>query len=75
MKFQAVIDDVEEGVARLIPRDGETAPMVWPAVRLPEGAREGDIVTITVKIDRGATEEATRRVKDLIDELDRLGRG
>ena len=75
VKFRAVVDAIEEGIARVIPRDGEAAAIVWPAVRLPESAREGDILAITVEIDRAATEEATRRVSDLIDELDRMSRG
>jgi hypothetical protein len=44
---RALIDSVESGVARLVLEDAHTITL--PAALLPEGAREGDWVALTLE--------------------------
>ena len=76
-----VIDSIEDGVAALETEAGEIVHL--PKRRLPRGAREGQVLRVTLRageadpaagvrgmrIDREATEAAQREVRDLADRL------
>jgi len=70
--FWASIDRVDEGVAVLIPREG-SARFTLPCSLLPAGAREGDILEVSIRRDAEATEEARRRAAERIERLKRRG--
>jgi len=72
--FWASIDRVDEGVAVLIPREG-SARFTLPCSLLPAGAREGDILEVSIRRDAEATEEARRRAAERIERLKRRGEG
>jgi hypothetical protein len=67
--MKAMIDRIDEGIAVLIPRDDETLRLMLPVSVLPPDCREGDIVTISIGRDDGATREAKDRSASLIDRL------
>ena len=48
---RATIDRIEDGIAVLILHGGSHKPVAIPSVLLPDGCREGDIVTITLERD------------------------
>jgi hypothetical protein len=67
--MQATVDRIEGGVAVLITREETPARITIPARLLPEGSREGDIVTVALGADTGATENARDAVSRTIGRL------
>ncbi|MEI7855945.1 MAG: DUF3006 domain-containing protein [Methanomicrobiales archaeon] len=67
--MKATIDRIEEGIAVLISAEEEPVRMTVPVSLLPPGAREGDMVTIHVDRDEGATAASKDRVSSLIQKL------
>lgn len=67
--MKATIDRIEEGFAVLISAEEEPVRMTVPVSLLPPGAKEGDIVTIAIDRDEGATAASKDRVTSLIDKL------
>jgi|CryBogDrversion2_1035201.scaffolds.fasta_scaffold145048_1 hypothetical protein len=67
--MKAMIDRIEEGIAVLISLDDETLRMNVPAFLLPDGSREGDILTITCERDVEATRAAHERMVGLVERL------
>jgi hypothetical protein len=65
------VDRIEDGMAILLPSQDERSPLDIPVGFLPEGCREGHIVTISIEIDQRATDETRRRVDWLLGELDK----
>lgn len=69
MKTEATIDRIEEDRAVLILE--EPAEVIsWPAALLPPGSKEGDIISISLKINRNKTEKSCRQISRLIEELE-----
>lgn len=60
---RATIDGIDEGIARLVLEDGTAVPL--PASLLPAGAREGDHVTLELRLDPAATRAAKERVEKI----------
>lgn len=71
--FQVSLDRVEEGLAVLLIREEEAVRLALPLSLLPEGAREGDILEISIRRDSEATAEARQRVAERIERLQRKG--
>lgn len=69
MKVQASIDRIDSGVAVLLLRNGEPTVITLPSALLPEGCREGDIVTLTLERDADATQTARARISETIERL------
>lgn len=67
--MKATIDRIEEGVAVLISTDKEPVRMTVPVSVLPPGAKEGDIVSIAIDREEGATAASKDRVSSLIEKL------
>ena len=63
------IDRIEEGIAILIGREDGTVRLKIPAEHLPPGSKEGDILTMTLLRDPGATARARDRVRSLQERL------
>jgi len=66
---RATIDRIEDGKAFLILHNGSHKPVVFPSVLLPEGCREGDIVTITLERDPVGTQQEYDRIQEQVDRL------
>lgn len=64
MQIKAIIDRLEDETAILLAGEPERS-INWPKALLPANAREGDILEITLAIDK----EATRQVKDEMEAL------
>jgi len=65
-----VVDRFEEGNAVLLAETGEADLTIdWPAVLLPAGAREGDVIKICMEICRDETASRRRHVEDLLRRL------
>ena len=67
--FRVSLDRVEEGLAVLLVREDESIRFTLPRSLLPEDAREGDILAVTVRRDVEATEAARQRVAERIARL------
>ncbi|MHB1418022.1 MAG: DUF3006 domain-containing protein [Bacillota bacterium] len=68
MKIQAVIDRFEGNIAILLV--GEKEQLVnWPKAQLPDGAREGDVLDLTLKLNPEATKTKTEQASQLIKKL------
>lgn len=73
--FKVTLDRIEENTAVLILRDDETIKINIPFFLLPEGTREGEILDITITINKNETEEARERVSALIEKLKKKHQG
>lgn len=67
--MKATIDRIEEGIAVLISAEEEAVRMTVPVSLLPPGAKEGDMVTIGIDRDEGATAQSKNRISSLIQKL------
>ncbi|MBI4744849.1 MAG: DUF3006 domain-containing protein [Actinobacteria bacterium] len=68
MKLEAVIDRFENDKAILIFKT-DSEIVYFPKKLLPPKAREGDILSFSVKINKELTETSRLEIKKLIDEL------
>ena len=68
--LRAVVDRIEGKMAVLLVGD-EGYRVVLPRSFLPDDAEEGVVLKFLIEVDAAATEEAKRRVRDLIDRLSR----
>jgi len=69
-----VIDRVEDGgMAVVLVGDDEETSMDVPLALLPEGAGDGDHLTITFTLNKESRAEAEERVKALQERLSKRG--
>jgi hypothetical protein len=70
-EVRAFVDRIEEdGAVLLVGDEGRDA--IWPVDSLPQGAREGSVLRVVIRLD----EDATRQTEDVVDSLiERLQRG
>jgi len=63
----AVVDRIEGDIAVLVGEDGQVydVPLGW----LPQGVREGNVLTRGLRVDRGETERRRSRARALLDKL------
>lgn len=66
--LRAVVDRVENDMAVLLVGE-ESYRIILPRNLLPADAAEGVILNIAIDVDLAATEQAKKRVQDLIDRL------
>ena len=69
MKVRFAVDRIEEGRYVLVGGDDPAHIVVWPVEAMPEILSEGDIVTLTVEVDRLGRLEEERKLKELIESL------
>jgi hypothetical protein len=67
--MKATIDRIEGTIAVLILEEDEAVRINLPLSFLPEGCREGDILTVGIKRDTPGTKEAKERLSRRIDRL------
>ena len=63
------IDRIEEGIAVLVTREDPPGRIRIPVSLLPSGCREGDVLTLTLEVDRVDTAATKERVAGLIEKL------
>jgi hypothetical protein len=63
------IDRIEEGIAVLVMRDDPPERISIPVSLLPSGCREGDVLTLTLEVDREDTAATKERLAGLIEKL------
>lgn len=68
--LRAVVDRIENKMAVLLVGD-EDYRLVLPVSFLPEDAVEGDVLDLSISVNAAATNDAKRRISDLIDRLSR----
>ncbi|QGG46331.1 DUF3006 domain-containing protein [Heliorestis convoluta] len=74
MKIKATIDRFEGYYAVLLV--GEEEGIVdWPKNMLPSEAKEGEIITISMSIDKNETQRRRKRVEGLLDKLKNKNQG
>jgi len=66
LKIKAVVDRIEGEMAILLL---EKKSILWPLKALPRGCREGDIISIDLRIDKGATLKRSREISSFIEKL------
>jgi hypothetical protein len=75
-QLHAAIDRIEDGgMAVLLLGDDEMTQIDLPLAMLPQGAVDGDHLTITISIDKESRDAAASRVKELQDKLARKTNG
>jgi len=67
--MRATIDRIESPLAVMIAQDDESVRFSLPLSLLPAGCREGDIIVISIELDREASTAARERVSALIEKL------
>lgn len=71
-RSRGVIDRVEDGgTAVVMFGEDESVKVELPASLLPEGASDGDHLTVTVKLDAESRKEAEESVKTLQEKLEK----
>jgi hypothetical protein len=73
VEVKATIDRFEGNVAVLLINDWAD-PIVFPAKFLPEGCREGDVLSLYFEIDESTGEKEHRSVSRLIRKLSKEDR-
>ena len=73
--MKAVIDRVEGELAVLLLGDKGEFRLNFPLSLLPEGVKEGDIMSISIERDLAATEQTKERVSGLMDKLKKKSQG
>ncbi|HKG22860.1 MAG TPA: DUF3006 domain-containing protein [Blastocatellia bacterium] len=63
------IDRVEDGLAVIVLSDDDKVKFNLPVKYLPDGARDGDHLRVTFKLDEKSRGEQKARVSDLLKEL------
>jgi hypothetical protein len=71
MKYS--IDQIDDGIAVLIPLDGSGEHITIPVAGLPSGSREGDVLTLTFERDPAATAAAKEHISGLIEYVKKNG--
>lgn len=66
--LRAVLDRIEGQLAVLLVGDDEYR-LILPRRLLPKEATEGSVLSISIVVDRAATQNAKNRVRNLIDRL------
>jgi len=69
IKFKAMVDRIEGNKAVLLLGEEEEDSAELPQNFLPEGIREGDIITCKIKINSRRTKEAKEKVEEMIRKL------
>ena len=67
--IRAVVDRIDEGVAVLVLCGGAGKTITLPSSLLPDGSKEGDIVSLSVQPDPDATEAERAQVAATIERL------
>lgn len=71
-RARGVIDRVEDGgTAVVMFGEDESVKVELPAALLPEGAADGDHLTVTVRLDKESRKEAEENVKALQERLEK----
>ena len=65
--MRGVIDRIEEGIAVIELED--RSQVLFPAKRLPKGAREGSVLRIDITYDAQATKRQREKIKRLQERL------
>jgi hypothetical protein len=69
MMVRATIDRIENGIAVLILHNGSQKPVLLPSALLPDGCREGDIITLTLERDPVGTQKEQDEIAGKIERL------
>jgi len=73
--MKATIDRIEGKMAVLLMGEDGKAKVNMPLSLLPEGSKEGDILSISIELDPEATEKAKERVAGMMEKLKKKGQG
>lgn len=73
MRIRAVLDRFEGEKAVLLVGDAEES-VSWPRAVLPEETAEGDVLWLSLSVDREATRAAKAEAEDLLRKLLNNGR-
>lgn len=67
--MKAVIDRFEEDKAVLLVGEDEDIEVVFPRAYMPKDAEEGDYLSVSIAVDREATEAARAEAEALLKDL------
>ncbi len=68
-KFRALIDRIETDKGVLLLGEEEREAVDFPVGFLPEGSKEGDVLSIKIKLESRKTREAKQKVAEMIKKL------
>jgi hypothetical protein len=66
---RVVIDRIEGDLAVLVLYRDDRVKFNFPKTLLPQGAREGDHLMLTLKLDESSREEERKKIEELLREL------
>lgn len=69
MDIKVTVDRIEGEYAVLLIRKNEKYSIDWPVIYLPKTVQEGDILTFDIEKDKEKTEDAKKRVGNLLNKL------
>lgn len=73
--MKATIDRIEGKMAVLLMGEDGKAKVNMPLSLLPEGCKEGDILSVSIELDPEATSQAKERVAGMMEKLKKKGQG
>ena len=74
-RTRAVVDRIEDGGTAVVQVGEDSANLLnLPAALLPDGASDGDHLTITVKMERASRASAEDRIRALQERLEKRGK-
>ncbi|MFA4905506.1 MAG: DUF3006 domain-containing protein [Candidatus Margulisiibacteriota bacterium] len=68
-KFKALLDRIEGEKGVVLLGEEEREAVDFPKSFLPEGTKEGDILTFKIKLESRRTKEAKAKVAEMIKKL------
>ena len=69
IKFKALIDRMEGNKAVVLLGEEERESADFPKSFLPEGSKEGDILSFKIRLESRRTKEAKEKVSEMIEKL------
>jgi len=69
VKVTAVVDRIEEGYYAVLLIGKEEIEVHWPYKYLPKETKEGDILNITIGVDKDETLKRRKKIVSLIKKL------
>jgi hypothetical protein len=73
--MKATIERIEGKMAVLLMGEDGNAKVNMPLGLLPEGCKEGDILSVSIELDPEATEKAKETVSGMMEKLKKKGQG
>ena len=69
MVLKVTLDRIEEHIAVLLIQPDEIHEISWPSDYLPQGSKEGSVLTLRIDVEPQDTKALDKRVRGLLEKL------